>query len=82
MSVDDLKVSAATSARGFSSLSLLAPFIRPDLGAGESARGADTLLLVERDLSAATASGVSLGVSLSERLSTLGLCLIKEAIKK
>lgn len=58
---DVLEVAHAAGTGGLSALSLLAPFIRADLGRGVTARSADLLLEVEGTSVASSADGVRLG---------------------
>ena len=69
-----LKVSHAASSGSSLPLSLGCPSdVAANLGGGIAARSASRLLLVEGNLSAATAGSVSFSLPLSERLSTFSL---------
>jgi hypothetical protein len=71
--LDISQVSHATSTGGLSSLTLLRPVERSDLGGGITALSASLLLLVERAVATTTTQGVGLGVALTERTGTFSL---------
>lgn len=68
-----LKVSHTVGTGGSSSLGLLGPVEGSNLGTWIAAGRTGLLLLVVADLTATTAASVSLGLALTETLSTLGL---------
>lgn len=66
-----LKRSHSAGTGGVSSLGLLAPVVRPDLGRRVAARRTGLLLGVEGSLTTSSAENVGLGVLLTERSGTL-----------
>jgi hypothetical protein len=75
------QVSHTTGTGSLSSLTLLRPVERSDLGGRVTTLSTGLLLLVERAITATTTQGVSLGVTLTEGTSTLSL-FVKNAVSK
>jgi hypothetical protein len=71
--LDISQVSHATGTGSLSSLTLLRPVERSDLGSRITALSAGLLLLVERTVATTSAEGVGLGVTLTEGTGTFGL---------